>query len=115
MQGSGFTTLSENPVLKYYSKQNTFKYVQKVTGCVGRELQANHSIAVDPEILPFRHKVMVYFPSKAVLGLRHAEDKGDRIIGHHFDLFMPNEAERDKWRSAHGGTINGAFVKYIGL
>jgi len=114
MQGTGRTMMPDRPFLKYLDKKNIFLYVNKITGCTNKELKANHSIAVDPAILPFLHRVMIFFPSKAELGMRYAEDRGKRIKNYHFDLFMASEKERDVWVNKYGHTIYNAYVKYIG-
>lgn len=114
MQGSGRTDIPDKPVLKYIAEKNEFRYLKHVIGCKSTILKSNYSIAVDHHVLPYFHKVTVYFPTRTELGLRHAEDTGERIKGHHFDLFMASEAEAKGWVNAHGGKIFGAYVKYLG-
>ena len=55
-------------------------------GSLGNPLQKNHSIAVDPSVIPYGSKVLIN-------GIVYtAEDCGDAIKGNHIDIYMGNDA-----------------------
>jgi 3D (Asp-Asp-Asp) domain-containing protein len=85
-----------------------FAYSDSVQGAFG-EVSANHSIAVDPEVIPRRAAVDI-----ASVGTRHADDRGSAINGYHIDNFLGSgQSVVDTW--LHGG-VNGTQrrVKFIG-
>ena len=51
-------------------------------------MQANHTIAVDPNVIPLGS--LVYIEG---LGLRKAEDTGSAIKGHKIDVYIPDLQE----------------------
>lgn len=54
----------------------------------GAKVQANHTIAVDPNVIPLGS--LVYIEG---LGLRKAEDTGSAIKGHKIDVYIPDLQE----------------------
>ena len=55
-------------------------------GSLGNPLQKNHSIAVDPSVIPYGSKVLIN-------GIVYtAEDCGGAIKGNHIDIYMGNDA-----------------------
>jgi|GEM_PF-27142 len=55
-------------------------------GSLGNPLQKNHSIAVDPSVIPYGSKVLIN-------GIVYtAEDCGSAIKGNHIDIYMGNDA-----------------------
>jgi 3D (Asp-Asp-Asp) domain-containing protein len=88
-----------------------FKYVDNVHGTYG-VVEADLSIAFDPEILPPHHRVNIVGPR--ALGERRGDDTGGGIKGHHFDNYVGvGRSAMQAWESA-GGNIVSAKVKYLG-
>ncbi|WP_199538636.1 3D domain-containing protein [Duganella sp. BJB475] len=89
--------------------QNTaFQYVPAVKGKFGL-VKENHSIAVDPHVIPGDAKVEI-----EGVGLRFADDKGSAIKNYHIDNFLgAGNAVVKAW--LHGG-VNGTQrrVKFLG-
>ncbi|HLK67880.1 MAG TPA: hypothetical protein VKU19_30820 [Bryobacteraceae bacterium] len=101
---SGFTEIKN-------SEDAVFEFVDAPQGAFGK-LTADSSIAIDPTILPPKHRVNIIGPR--ALGERKGMDTGADIKGFHFDNFVG--AGKDKmtaWESA-GGNIHSAKVKYLG-
>jgi len=90
------------------SKSTTFSYVTAQKGRFGL-VKENHSIAVDPHVIPPRAKVEI-----EGLGVRFADDKGSKILSYHIDNFLGvGNAVVTAWLR---GGINGTRrrVKYLG-
>jgi 3D (Asp-Asp-Asp) domain-containing protein len=88
-----------------------FDYSDGVHGAYGL-VTAGSSIAIDPEILPKRHRVNILGPR--ALGERRGDDTGGAITGHHFDNYVgTGKAAMTAWEAA-GGNIQAAKVKYLG-
>lgn len=89
-------------------EKTSFKYVEGVKGKYGLVTE-NHSIAVDPAVIPPHSKVEI-----DGLGVRFADDKGGGIAGFHIDNFLgAGEKVVKEWLH---GKINGrkVKVKYLG-
>jgi 3D (Asp-Asp-Asp) domain-containing protein len=85
-----------------------FTYTNSVTGAYG-PVTHNHSIAVDPHIIPKRAEVEI-----EMVGRRFADDTGSAILGHHIDNFVGAGATvQSVWER---GPVNNTQrkVKYIG-
>jgi 3D (Asp-Asp-Asp) domain-containing protein len=88
-----------------------FQYSDGVHGAYGL-VTADSSIAIDPTILPPRHRVNIIGPR--ALGERRGDDTGGAIKGHHFDHYVgAGQAAVDAWNAA-GGNLASAKVKYLG-
>ena len=86
-----------------------FAYTDSVQGAYG-PVTENHSIAVDPNVIPKRAEVDI-----EMIGHRFADDTGSAIIGHHIDNFVgAGAAMQAAWES---GSVNNTQrkVKFIGL
>lgn len=86
-----------------------FTYTDSVQGAYG-PVTENHSIAVDPNVIPKRAQVSI-----EAVGNRFADDTGSAIIGHHIDNFVGAGATiRETWES---GPVDNTQrkVKYIGF
>lgn len=86
----------------------TFAYATGAIGAFG-SVTENHSIAVDPNVIPKHGKVSI-----DGVGERYADDRGSAINGYHIDNFLgAGKAVVTTW--IHGG-INGTqrTVKYLG-
>jgi len=86
----------------------TFTYTNGVHGAFGT-VTANHSIAVDPAVIPPRMRVQI-----DAVGERHADDRGSQIKGYHIDNF--NGAGTAVQAAWDNGTVNKTQrrVKYLG-
>lgn len=85
-----------------------FMYTDSVQGAYG-PVRENHSIAIDPTIIPKRAQVDI-----EMVGRRFGDDTGSAIIGHHIDNFVgAGAAVQATWE---GGPVNNTQrkVKYIG-
>lgn len=71
-----------NPVRIANSSAVSFSYTSTVQGAFGA-VSADHSIAVDPHIIPPRAQVEI-----DSIGLRHADDRGSQIVEYHIDNFL---------------------------
>jgi len=90
------------------SKSASFVYSPEVRGAYGL-VTKNHSIAVDPEVIPERAHVEI-----DGIGIRFADDNGHGIKKYHIDNFLgAGEVVVKTWLR---GGINGTKrrVKYIG-
>jgi 3D (Asp-Asp-Asp) domain-containing protein len=88
-----------------------FTYTDGVYGAYS-EVTENSSIAIDPHILPPRHRVNIVGPR--TLGERSGDDTGGAIKDHHFDNYVgAGDDAMDKWNT-DGGNIQHAKVKYLG-
>lgn len=76
---------------------------------------ANHSIAVDPSVIPGRSRVFISSSDGSrVVGERSADDTGGGIRGNHIDHFSgPGSAATRAWQ-ASGGDLQNARVKFLG-
>jgi 3D (Asp-Asp-Asp) domain-containing protein len=86
----------------------TFKYADGVIGSFN-PVSANHSIAVDPTVIPKKGKVNI-----EAVGDRFADDRGSAIQGYHIDNFLgAGKAVVTAWTT---GEVNGTQrrVKYLG-
>jgi len=86
----------------------TFAYTDAVTGSFG-PVTVNHSIAVDPTVIPPRARVNV-----DAVGDRHADDRGSQVLGYHVDNFLgAGVAVVTAWLH---GPVNGTQhkIKYLG-
>ncbi|MGF6597627.1 3D (Asp-Asp-Asp) domain-containing protein [Paraburkholderia sp. GAS448] len=86
-----------------------FSYTDSVQGAYGLVTE-NHSIAVDPNVIPKRAQVNI-----EMVGRRFVDDTGSAIIGHHIDNFVgAGAAIQATWES---GPVNNTQrkVKYIGF
>ncbi|WP_176343136.1 3D domain-containing protein [Paraburkholderia bryophila] len=86
----------------------TFAYSDGVLGAFGTVTE-NHSIAVDPTVIPPRARVNI-----DAVGERYADDRGSQIQGYHVDNFLgAGHAVVQTWTH---GAINGTQrkVKYLG-
>jgi 3D (Asp-Asp-Asp) domain-containing protein len=86
----------------------SFAYATGVLGAFGT-VTVDHSIAVDPHVIPKRARVNI-----DGVGDRSADDRGSAILGYHIDNFLgAGHAVVTAW--LHGG-INGTQrqVKYLG-
>ncbi|PXW15501.1 3D domain-containing protein [Paraburkholderia caballeronis] len=86
-----------------------FMYTDSVQGAYG-PVRENHSIAIDPRIIPKRAQVDI-----EMVGLRFGDDTGSAIIGHHIDNFVgAGAAVQATWEN---GSVNNTQrkVKYIGI
>jgi 3D (Asp-Asp-Asp) domain-containing protein len=86
----------------------SFQYADGVMGAYGA-VSENHSIAVDPTVIPRHAKVLI-----DGVGERFADDTGSAIRHYHIDNFLGvGEAVVSAWN--HGG-VNGTEkkVKYMG-
>lgn len=79
------------------------------------DVQQNHSIAVDPKVIPGRSRVyIVSSDGSRVIGERHADDTGGGIRGYHIDHFSgAGSAATTRWEAA-GGDMHNAKVKFLG-
>jgi 3D domain len=85
-----------------------FAYAASVLGAFG-PVTVNHSIAVDPDVIPRNAAVDI-----AGVGARHADDRGSAIIGYHIDNFLGSgQAVVTAWLH---GSVNGTQrqVKFVG-
>lgn len=106
------TKLSWNPGYAGVSNPEdaVFQYTDGVHGAYGT-LTADGSIAIDPAVLPKKHRVNII---TRTLGERCGMDTGGAIKGHHFDNYVgTGKAAIDAWTAA-GGNITDAKVKYLG-
>lgn len=88
-----------------------FANVDHVQGAYGAVTE-DHSIAIDPSVLPPRHRVNIIGPR--AIGERTGDDTGGAIRGYHFDNFVgAGQAVVKAWENA-GGNIQNARVKYLG-
>jgi len=88
-----------------------FQYSDGVRGAFGLVTEGT-SIAIDPHILPPRHRVNIIGPRS--LGERRGDDTGGAIKQHHFDNYVgAGEVAMKAWNTA-GGNIASAQVKYLG-
>lgn len=55
--------------------------------CTGAVASSQHTIAVDPRVIPYGTRVMI----NGVVYI--AEDKGGGVKGHHIDIFYDTHAE----------------------
>lgn len=86
----------------------TFSYADAIKGAFANVAE-NHSIAVDPRVIPRRARVNI-----EGIGERSADDRGSAIQNYHIDNFLGSgKAVVTAW--LHGG-INGTEcrVKYLG-
>lgn len=86
----------------------TFAYIDTVQGAYGLVME-NHSIAVDPGVIPKRAQVDI-----EMVGRRFADDTGSAIIGNHIDNFVgAGAAVQAVWER---GPVNNTRrkVKYLG-
>ncbi|SMG25856.1 3D domain-containing protein [Paraburkholderia susongensis] len=86
-----------------------FTYTNSVQGAYN-PVTENHSIAVDPDVIPKRAQVNI-----EMVGNRFADDTGSAIVGHHIDNFFgAGAAIQTTWEI---GPINNTQrkVKYIGF
>lgn len=86
----------------------TFAYSADVLGAFGT-VSENHSIAVDPTVIPSRARVEI-----EAVGVRHADDRGSRVLGYHIDNFLgAGNAVVQAWTH---GSINQTQrrVKFLG-
>lgn len=58
----------------------------------GRPLQPNHSVAVDPSVIPLGSQIMVDF-GDGIIHYYFAEDVGGAVKGNHIDICLPTHAE----------------------
>lgn len=79
------------------------------------DVVANHSIAVDPTVIPGRSRVYIASSdNRRVVGERSADDTGGGIRGHHIDHFSgPGSAATRAWQVS-GGDLQSARVKFLG-
>lgn len=85
-----------------------FTYTDSVQGAYG-PITENHSIAVDPSVIPKRAQVEI-----EALGRRFADDTGSAIIGNHIDNFVgAGVVVQSAWEN---GAVNNTQrkVKFIG-
>ncbi|WP_175023159.1 3D domain-containing protein [Rugamonas rivuli] len=90
------------------SQDTAFQYVSAVKGKFGL-VKENHSIAVDPHVIPPRAQVDI-----DGVGLRFADDKGSKIVSYHIDNFLGSgKAVVQVWLSEG---VNGTHrrVKFLG-
>jgi len=107
------TQISWNPGYAGVADQTkvVFAYTDAVHGAYA-VVTPNASIAIDPTILPPRHKVDIVGPR--ALGARSGDDTGGAIKGHHFDNYAgAGKSVMNDWQTA-GGNITAAKVKYLG-
>lgn len=85
-----------------------FAYIDSVQGAYG-PVTENHSIAVDPSVIPKRAQVEI-----EAVGRRFADDTGSAIIGNHIDNFVgAGSSVQSAWE--HGAVNNTQRkVKFIG-
>lgn len=86
----------------------TFTYTDGVHGAFGTVTE-NHSIAVDPTVIPPRAHVNI-----DAVGDRYADDRGSQVLGYHIDNFLgAGDAAVQSWTH---GSINRTQrrVKFIG-
>jgi len=86
----------------------TFKYADGVIGSFN-PVSVDHSIAVDPTVIPKKGKVNI-----EAVGDRYADDRGSAINGYHIDNFLgAGKAVVTAWTT---GAVNGTQrrVKYLG-
>ncbi|CAB3748755.1 3D domain-containing protein [Paraburkholderia humisilvae] len=84
-----------------------FAYANSVLGAYG-PVTANHSIAVDPTVIPKHAQVDI-----EMVGRRFADDTGSAIVGHHIDNFVgAGAAVQATWER---GPVNNTRrrIKYI--
>lgn len=76
------TNARGNPTRMANPQGVSFTYTTAVQGAFG-QVSANHSMAVDPTVIPPHAQVEI-----ESVGARFADDRGSRIIGYHIDNFL---------------------------
>jgi 3D (Asp-Asp-Asp) domain-containing protein len=108
MSGGWYRNASGNPVAVNNPENVYFGYATSVKGAFGNVIE-DHSIAVDPKIIP--KKARVYITD---VGERFADDRGSAIQGYHIDNFLGSGKKVVQLWQRSG--INGTSrrVKYLG-
>jgi 3D (Asp-Asp-Asp) domain-containing protein len=108
MSGGWHKNAAGNPVEVNNTEKVTFAYATSIKGAFAN-VSKDHSIAVDPKVIPKKAKVNI-----DGVGDRFADDRGSAIKGYHIDNFLGSGKRVVKLWQQSG--INGTKrrVKFLG-
>jgi 3D (Asp-Asp-Asp) domain-containing protein len=104
LQGSGIykDSAGKDQLVGYAANQGVYQYQ---SGGGKQQVSVNHSIAVDPHVIPYDGWVRVHDThGSAIVGDRHADDVGDPdvIYGFHIDIYVgAGKRAKDAWKGPH--------------